>query len=72
VHRRTVRQALADAVPPPRRTPQRPSPVLGSYREVIRGPVATSLAAPMRSAGRQIVDSLPVSRLLEILMTVWP
>ena len=36
VHRRTVRQALADAVPPQRRTPRRRAPVLGPYQEVIR------------------------------------
>jgi len=29
VHRRTVRRALSDAVPPPRKTPEREAPVLG-------------------------------------------
>ena len=29
VHRRTVRQALADAVPPPRKVPDRAAPVTG-------------------------------------------
>jgi transposase len=38
VHRRTVRQALASAVPPPRRSyPQRPRPVMGPYAAVIDG-----------------------------------
>ena len=36
VHRRTVRQALASAVPPPRKAyPQRPRPALGPYTQVI-------------------------------------
>jgi transposase len=36
VHRRTVRQALARAVPPPRKTyPQRPRPAIGRYAAVI-------------------------------------
>jgi transposase len=36
VHRRTVRQALASAVPPPRKTySQRPRPVIGRYAAVI-------------------------------------
>ena len=36
VHRRTVRQALASALPPPRKRPEgRPAPRLGAYRELI-------------------------------------
>ncbi len=36
VHRRTVRQALEAAVPPPRKRPaSRPSPTLGPYRALI-------------------------------------
>jgi transposase len=36
VHRRTVRQALASAVPPPRKTyPPRPRPAIGPYEAVI-------------------------------------
>ena len=36
VHRRTVRQALASAVPPPRKTyPQRPRPAIGPYAAII-------------------------------------
>ena len=31
VHRRTVREALADAVPPVRKPPVRSAPVLGPY-----------------------------------------
>jgi transposase len=38
VHRRTVRQALASAVPPPRKAyPQRPRPAIGRYAVVIDG-----------------------------------
>jgi hypothetical protein len=37
VHRRTVRQAVADAVPPLRKTPQRDAPVLGPWKDTIRG-----------------------------------
>lgn len=36
VHRRTVRQALANATPPQRKTPERVSPVLGGYVEQVR------------------------------------
>src|SRR3989475_6942016 len=32
VHRRTVRQALAAALPPPRQTPQRDAPRLGPWK----------------------------------------
>jgi transposase len=48
VHRRTVRQALASAVPPQRRTPERVSPVLGPYREVIRGWLRTDEQLPRK------------------------
>ncbi len=38
VHRRTVRQALASAVPPPRKSyPQRPRPAIDAYAAVIDG-----------------------------------
>jgi hypothetical protein len=38
VHRRTVRQALKSAVPPPRRPyAQRPRPAIGPYAQVIDG-----------------------------------
>jgi hypothetical protein len=38
VHRRTVRQALESAVPPPRKAyPQRPSPAVDAYAAVIDG-----------------------------------
>ena len=36
VHRRAVRQALAEAVPPARKTPARSAPVLGSHVDTMR------------------------------------
>ncbi|MCZ7532373.1 MAG: hypothetical protein M5U23_03010 [Acidimicrobiia bacterium] len=35
-HRRTVRQAIEDAVPPPHKTPQRDAAVLGPWKDIIR------------------------------------
>ena len=37
VHRRTVREAVASATPAPRKRPERESPALGPYKELIRG-----------------------------------
>jgi transposase len=48
VHRRTVRQALADAVPPPRKTPVRVAPVLGPHLPVIREWLTGDLGAPRK------------------------
>lgn len=36
VHRRTVRQAIDNAVPPPRKIPVRVAPVLGAHVETVR------------------------------------
>ena len=48
VHRRTVRQALASAVPPERKTPERARPVLGGYEQVVRGWLRDDLQAPVK------------------------
>jgi len=48
VHRRTVRAALADAVPPTRKPPERTAPVLGPYEATIRGWLTEDLTAPRK------------------------
>ncbi|MEO7070096.1 MAG: IS21 family transposase [Nostocoides sp.] len=48
VHRRTVRAALADAVPPPRKIPDRAAPVSGQYEEIVRGWLTADLDAPRK------------------------
>ena len=48
VHRRTVRQAINDAVPPPRKTPQRDAPVLGPWKDIIRGWLTDDLKVPRK------------------------
>ena len=51
VHRRTVREALASAVPTPRKVAERESPALGAYREIIRGWLTAD-----------VVDKVPVKQ----------
>lgn len=48
VHRRTVRQALASATPPPRKTPVRRSPRLDPYRDAIDAMLRADLDAPRK------------------------
>jgi transposase len=48
VHRRTVRQAVADATPPLRRTPVRAAPVLGPYEATVRGWLVDDQGAPRK------------------------
>ena len=48
VHRRTVRAALADAVPPVRKPPARTAPVLGPHEATIRGWLVADLTAPRK------------------------
>jgi len=48
VHRRTVRQALASALPPPRIVPPRPAPVMGPLRPIIRAWLVADREAPRK------------------------
>ncbi|MDP4013653.1 MAG: IS21 family transposase [Candidatus Nanopelagicales bacterium] len=48
VHRRTVRAALADAVPPTRKPPARTAPVLGAHEATIRRWLTEDLTAPKK------------------------
>jgi len=49
VHRRAVRQALASALPPPRKRPEgRPAPKLGPYRPLIDSWLLADLEAPRK------------------------
>ena len=48
VHRRTVRQAINDAVPPPRKTPEREAPVLGPFKDIIVGWLTDDLKVPRK------------------------
>ena len=48
VHRRMVRQALASAIPPKRKEPQRPQPALGPVKEAIDGMLTSDRQAPRK------------------------
>ncbi len=48
VHRRTVRQALADATPPPRKSAERDAAAFGPYEELVTGWLTADLDAPRK------------------------
>jgi transposase len=48
VHRRTVRQALAGAVPPLRKTPERSAPAVGPVEAIVRGWLEADRRAPVK------------------------
>jgi transposase len=60
VHRRTVRQALASAVPPPRKTPVRTSPRLAPFQAAIDAMLRADLDAPkkQRHTARRVLARL--------------
>ena len=60
VHRRTVRQALASALPPPRKTPVRVSRKLESFKPTIDGWLRADLDAPkkQRHTAQRVFDRL--------------
>jgi transposase len=60
VHRRTVRQALASAVPPPRKTPVRTARVLEPFLPAIEAMLLSDLDAPkkQRHTARRILARL--------------
>ena len=75
VHRRTVRQALASAVPPPRRAyPQRSRPAIGPYAAIIDGWLLADQDVPakQRHTARRIWQRLVAehgARLAEVTVS---
>jgi TniQ len=55
VHRRTIRQALASAVPPPRKTPQRTS-ALDRLRDPVTAMLTADPCVPVRQVWERLLD----------------
>ncbi len=68
-HRRVVRQALADAVPPPRKTSVRVAPVMGPHAATVRASLEADRDAPrkQRHTARRVWQ-----RLMEEEGSWWP
>ena len=69
VHRRTVNQALASAIPPPRKRPRgRPAPKLGPFRELIDGWLEADKDAPpkQRHTAKRIHQRLTSEKGLQV------
>jgi len=68
VHRRTVRQALDNAVPPARKPPERQAPALGAHEATIRGWLEADQAAPrkQRHTARRVWQRLRDERGAEV------
>lgn len=60
VHRRTVREAVASPIPPPRRNPSRSAPVLDTVRELIDAMLREDLTAPrkQRHTAKRVFERL--------------
>ena len=60
VHRRTVREAVASPVPPPRKSPPRRALVLDSVRDAVEAMLVEDLAAPrkQRHTAKRICERL--------------
>jgi transposase len=68
VHRRTVREALASPIPPPRQTVVRPAPVLGPWKAIIDGWLEDDRTAPrkQRHTARRIWQRLVEEHHVEV------
>ena len=64
VHRRTVRAALRDAVPPPRKSPEREAAAFGPYEGLVREWLTADLDAPrkQRHTARRVWQRLVEER----------
>ncbi len=60
VHRRTVRQGLADSTPPARSVPERLAPAAGQYVDLVRRWLIEDMSAPkkQRHTARRIWQRL--------------